>query len=75
MLESGEKREGGALRRFPSMPCPDDGYRGGAMLEKSRPCTGSDGVRETAKGRRRERRRRREGGMERARVRGAEGVL
>ena len=66
MLGSGEKREGGALRRFQLTLCSDEVYSGGAMLEKSRPCTGSDGVGETAKGRRRERRRRREGGMERA---------
>ena len=25
------------------MPCPDDGYSGGAMFAKSRPCTGSAG--------------------------------
>ena len=50
VLRSGEEREGGALRRFPSMSCSDEVYSGGAMLEKTRPCTDSDGVQRDGEG-------------------------
>ena len=44
MLGSGEEREGCARIRFPSLLCSDDGYGGGAMLAKLRPCTDVAGV-------------------------------
>ena len=50
MFRSGKEREGGALRRLQLTLCSDEVYSGGAMLARTRPCTGLDGVRETAKG-------------------------
>ena len=43
MFRSGKEREGGALRRLQLTLCSDEVYSGGAMLARTRPCTGSDG--------------------------------
>ena len=76
MFRSGKEREGGALRRLQLTLCSDEVYSGGAMLARTRPCTGSDEGQRDGEGEKERAAAAVRGRNGEARVRsGAEGVL